>query len=81
MQVDLSTVQAQSLDSNELQFHTSKIVNSAEIHVSSPDDIHMISAPDDIHTIPDTCAELMLSPNISLPDVEVRILGVNVFHI
>ena len=71
LQVDLSTVQAQSLDSNELQFHTSRIVNSAEIHVSSPDDIN---------TIPDTCDELMHSPSISIPDVEVRILGVNIFH-
>ena len=65
-------MQAQSLDSNELQFHTSRIVNSTEIHVSSSDDIN---------TIPDTSAELMHSPNISIPDVEVRILGENVLHV
>ncbi|KAI0221456.1 hypothetical protein LSAT2_027212 [Lamellibrachia satsuma] len=61
--IDLSTVQAQ--DSDELQFHTSKLVNSAEIHVSSPEGFT---------ALPDTCVELTHSLDISIPDVEVESL-------
>ena len=44
LQIDLSTIELKSEDSDELLFHTSNIVNSSEIHVSLPEDITALPA-------------------------------------
>ena len=44
LQIDLSTIDLKSDDSDELLFHTSNVVNSSEIHVSLPDDVTTLPA-------------------------------------